>query len=294
MSQQARLTLYGATLIALMIVAVTALVGGNSLASPEVDLDREVLATGATPTTISGDTVAADQPPADEDGDEGNDDRAGGFLLPEGVGEETTAPELVSPPSETTPPAVETTTSTTTTVPPPVVDADGGGRSILLQEGLMVLGDGTSSPVVVRFGTSATEAIEASVNVLGKPTSDTGAMADDDCAGFTTRKMRFDGLEIVLSERTEGTFTFEQWFVDGPITGGLPIETEDGLTTGMTVADLSNVNSEIVVFTENGSGSFKMPDDSSNSPVWGRTSGDDATDAVNALWSGNECARVAG
>ncbi len=302
MTKQRRATLAGAAVVSCLLMIVLLFVRGNSapVAAPEVvptaaevTVSSVPAATPATPTTNpqTGVPATTDAPDFQETPDSSPPTSNAPFVLvlPDDVG----APSSTA--STTTRPELETSATTTSTVAPPTVD-ESFAKSVLLQEGWAVFGTDASAPVLAAIGTPADDAVAAAIASLGEPTEDTGLVADDDCAGLRTRRLRFGGLELVLAEQVEGMVTFEQWYIDGPLNernSSVDLVVEDGLQPGLTVEELLASNALLVVFQEDdGSGSFRMPGDDSNSPVWGRTSGGSAEDTVTAIWSGNECRRI--
>ncbi len=299
-TRQGRTTLIGAAVLAVLLAAVWLITGGNR-APDQITAgdptDESVIATSAAGTVpAAGDTTVAPSTTAAEQAEEPADidrppttEAATGFSFP-------TDMEFPDPTEDssasTTIPSTTTTTSTTTTVVAPEVD-DTFARSVLVKEGWAAFGSDQSKTTLVQIGDDAGAALDAAIATLGEPTDDTGFIEDDECSAIRTRRVRFGGLELVLAEQVEEIVTFEQWFIDGDLPAGVPLEIEDGLAPGMSVQDLLAIDVLMVIFEDDdGSGSFKMPGDTSNSPVWGRTTGTDSTDTVTSIWSGTACRRL--
>lgn len=304
MTRQRRVTTVGSVALAILLAGILFLAGGNrapgNAAAPSGG--AEVIETSAQGTAVPpssvghagetpASTVASSQPEIP------STTAISGFVFdfPDDTDfssvEPATAPSTV-PLTTVAPVASSSSSTTTSTIPAPVID-DGFNRSVFLKEGWAAFGTDTADAVLVQVGDDGATALAAAIDTLGEPSSDSGLVDDDDCSGLRTRRVRFGGLELVLAERVQDVVTFEQWFIDGDVSGEVPLEIDDGLSASMAVADLLAVDVLMVVFQEDdGSGSFKMPGDTSNSPVWGRTTGADSSDTVTAIWSGNECRRL--
>ena len=286
------------------------LLAGESSESEVIDPEViETSADDATTTTspdpappVSAPSVSTTGPIVGDETPTDSDTESGGFVLdfPDDVefpatdtDAETATDTDATSTSSSTSTSTSTTTSTTTTIAPPQVD-DGFEQQVLLQEGWAAFGTANAEPALLQVGDDGARALAAAITTLGDPTGDTGLLEDDDCSALRVRRVRFGGLELVLAERIEDVITFQQWYVDGDLPGGVPLEIEDGLTPGLSVEDLLAIDVLMVVFgDDDGSGgSFKMPGDTSNSPVWGLTTGTAPGDTVTAVWSGTECRRL--
>lgn len=301
MTRQRRFTLIGVLALSVLLTGTWVLVGGNSAPDREVvAASNDVIATsseGTAPPTTAG-SAPSSTPTTSEAGVSTTPPTTAsvGFGFPEDMVFPDAESDTAEPPTTTSTTSstssTSSTTSTTTTILAPDVGTD-FKRSVFLKEGFATFGTDDAETIIVEVGDDADDALNAAIATLGQPTSDTGLVEDDDCSSIRVRRVRFGGLELVLAEQVEDVITFEQWFLDGDLPAGVPLEIEDGLKPGLAVADLLAIDVLMVIFRDDdGSGSFKMPGDTSNSPVWGRTTGAESSDTVEAIWSGSECRRL--
>jgi len=202
-----------------------------------------------------------------------------------------------------------TTSTSTTTLPVKVATP---GPVTLVETGLQF-----DTGVVVRFGDSEEDVIDASRAVLGAPDADSGRAANEFCDGTVVRFVRWGNLELVFTgdpgpigengsgeEGEEGDdpeapapepLEFTQWFVDGHRTP-TGLVTPEGVgesgTVGLLEVTYGSALQLVAAFADDIVGVFAVTNPQTGAVLNGTTLGLDPDGVVTTLWAGDSCARL--
>lgn len=187
-----------------------------------------------------------------------------------------------------------TTTSTSTTRP---FVPKATGTVIPYETGIYVKGDSFSA---YAFGDEASVVLTEMSLVLGNALHDTGWRKDDTCEGSATRRVEWDGIELVFTKGANGllpdTLTFQQWNISGTSHRAATMVTPEGIGVGSTVADLKHAYPEAKVTRARSSdeAGIYLTKPEGGPFIQGFTRDTSDRSPITSMWAGLACQRILG
>ena len=168
---------------------------------------------------------------------------------------------------------------------------------ITLTENGILLSAATENQILLPFGTNLEVILEALDVAFLIESEDTGLYENALCEPSLTRKLSFDGLELVFSNYDFGP-VFTQWFVSGLDAKETDFRTLDRIGMGSTVKDLQEIpNSEVsitqvTVGSNDPAGIFIIDPFGLGLFIEGLVGNMDADGKVLQMWAGDSCKRI--
>ena len=187
-----------------------------------------------------------------------------------------------------------TTTSTSTTRP---FVPKATGTVIPYETGIYVKGASFSA---YAFGDESSVVLTDLSVALGNALHDTGWRKDDTCEGSSTRRVAWDGIELVFTKGANGllpdTLTFQQWHISGTSARAISLVTPEGIGVQSTVADLKHAYPEAKVTRARSSdeAGIYLTKPEGGPFIQGFTKDTSDKSPITSMWAGLACQRILG